>query len=52
MVDDGRGLKQLRNILDKTESADWSLEGISISTDTYGAFLTPMIMAKIPHVWF
>ena len=42
-------LKQLRQLLDKTESAVRSLQGIGISIDTYGTFLTPVIMAKIPQ---
>ena len=48
-VNDGGDLKQLRQLLDKTESAARSLQGIGISTDTYGTFLTPVIMAKIPQ---
>ena len=48
-VNDGGDLKQLRQLLDKTESAVRSLQGIGISTDTYGTFLTPVIMAKIPQ---
>ena len=42
-------LKQLRQLLDKTKSAVRSLQGIGISIDTYGTFLTPVIMAKIPQ---
>ena len=34
-------LKQLRQLLDKTESAVRSLQGIGISIDTYGTFLIP-----------
>ena len=46
-VSDNGDLKQLRQLLDKTESAVRSLQGIGISIDTYGTFLTPVIMAKI-----
>ena len=48
-VSDTGDLKQLRQLLDKTESAVRSLQGIGISIDTYGTFLTPVIMAKIPQ---
>ena len=42
-------LKQLRQLLDKTEAAIRSLQGIGVSSETYGTFLTPVIMAKIPQ---
>ena len=42
-------LKQLRQLLDKTEAAIRSLRGIGVSSETYGTFLTPVIMAKIPQ---
>ena len=42
-------LKQLRQLLDKTEAAIGSLQGIGVSSETYGTFLTPVIMAKIPQ---
>ena len=42
-------LNQLRQLLDKTESAFRSLQGIGISIDTYGTFPTPVIMAKMPQ---
>ena len=48
-ITDSSDLKQLRQLLDKTESAVRSLQGIDISIDTYGTFLTPVIMAKIPQ---
>ena len=48
-VSDSGDLKQLRQLLDKTESAVRSLQGIGISIDTYGTFLTPVITAKIPQ---
>ena len=44
-----RDLKQLRQLLDKTEAATRSLQGIRVSSETYGTFLTPVIMAKIPQ---
>ena len=37
-------LKQLRQLLDIR-----SLQGIGVSSETYGTFLTPVIMAKIPQ---
>ncbi|XP_068670895.1 uncharacterized protein [Montipora foliosa] len=48
-VSDGSDLKQLRQLLDRTKAAVRSLKGIGISTETYGTFLTPVIMGKIPH---
>ena len=48
-VNDSGDHKQLQQLLDKTESAVRSLQGIGISIDTYGTFLTPVIMAKIPQ---
>ena len=42
-------LKQLRQLLDKTEAAIRSLQGIGVSSETYGTFLTPVIIAKIPQ---
>ena len=48
-VDDTSDLKQLRQLLDKTEAAIRSLQGQGISIDTHGTFLTPVIMAKIPQ---
>ena len=42
-------LKQIRQLLDKTEAAIRSLQGIGESSETYGTFLTPVIMAKIPQ---
>lgn len=48
-VSDGSYLKQLRQLLDRTEAAVRSLKGIGISTETYGTFVTPVIMGKIPQ---
>ena len=48
-VNDGNDLKQLRQLLDRTEAAVRSLQGIGISTETYGTSLTPVIMGKIPQ---
>ncbi|XP_068697319.1 uncharacterized protein [Montipora foliosa] len=48
-VSDRSDLKQLRQLLDRTEAAVRSLKGIGISTETYGTFLTPVIMGKIPQ---
>ena len=48
-VSDESDLKQLRQLLDRTEAAVRSLKGIGISTETYGTFLTPVIMGKIPQ---
>ena len=42
-------LKQLRQLLDKTEGAIRSLQGIGVSSETYGTFLTPVLMAKMPQ---
>ncbi|XP_068717114.1 uncharacterized protein [Montipora capricornis] len=48
-VSDGSDLKQLRQPLYRTEAAVRSLKGIGISTETYGTFLTPVIIGKIPQ---
>jgi len=48
-VNDGNDLKQLRQLLDRTEAAVTSLQGIGVPTETYGTFLTPVIMGKIPQ---
>ena len=48
-VNDGNDLKQLRQLLDRTEAAVRSLQGIGVPTETYGTFLTPVIMGKIPQ---
>ena len=40
-------LKQLRQLLDKTEAATQSLQRIGESSETYGTFLTPVIMARV-----
>lgn len=48
VVNDDNDLKKLRQLYDKTEATVRSLNGIGISPDTYGTFLTPAIMAKIP----
>ncbi|XP_028417499.1 uncharacterized protein LOC114541902 [Dendronephthya gigantea] len=41
--------KKLRAIHDKTESNVRSLKNIGINSETYGSFLSPVIMAKIPE---
>ena len=41
--------KKLRAIYDKTEAHVRSLKNIGIATETYGSFLSPVIMAKIPE---
>ena len=48
-LNNSRDLKQLRQLLDKTEAATRSLQGISVSSETYGTFLTPVVMAIIPQ---
>ena len=48
-LNNSRDLKQLRQLLDKTEAATRSLQGIGVSSETYGTFLTPVIMTKIPQ---
>ena len=48
VVNDDDDLKKLRQLYDKTESTVRSLNGIGISQDTYGTFLAPTIMAKLP----
>ena len=41
-------LQKLRFIYDKTEGIVRSLQGIGITSETYGTFLTPVIMGKLP----
>ena len=41
-------LQKLRFIYDKTEGTVRSLQGIGITSETYGTFLTPVIMGKLP----
>ena len=48
-LNNSNDLKQLRQLLDKTEAATRSLQGIGVSSETYETFLTPVIMAKIPQ---
>ena len=48
-LNNSRDLKQLRQLLDKTEAATRSLQEIGVSSETFGTFLTPVIMAKIPQ---
>ena len=48
-LNNSNDLKQLRQLLDKTEATTRSLQGIDVSSETYGTFLTPVIMAKIPQ---
>ena len=49
MVSDDNDLKTLRQLYDKTESTIRSLNGNGISEETYGTFLAPTIMAKLPQ---
>ena len=42
-LNDSSDLKQLRPLLDKTEAATRSLQGIGVSSETYGAFLITFI---------
>ena len=48
-LNNSNDLKQLRQLLDKTEATTRSLQGIGVSSETYGTFLTLVIMAKIPQ---
>ena len=41
--------KKLRDIYDKLESHVRSLHNIGINSETYGSFLSPVIMSKIPE---
>ena len=47
-VSSSEGLQKLRFIYDKTEGFVRSLQGIGINSETYGTFLTPVIMGKLP----
>ena len=42
-------IQQIRNIYDKLESHVRSLDAIGMSSETYGSFLTPVIMTKLPQ---
>ena len=42
-------VKKLRNIYDKLESYVRSLQNVGVSPDTYGSFLAPVVMSKIPQ---
>ncbi|CAB3991676.1 TNF receptor-associated factor 3 [Paramuricea clavata] len=42
-------VKKLRNIYDKLESHVRSLRNVGVSPDTYGSFLAPVVMLKIPE---
>ena len=48
MVSDDDDLKRLCQLYNKTESTIRSLNGIGIAQETYGAFLAPTRMAKLP----
>ena len=41
--------KKLRDIYDKLESHVRSLQNIGIGAETYGSFLSPVVMSKIPE---
>ena len=47
-VNSSEDLQKLRFIYDKTEGIVRSLQGIDIASETYGTFLTPVIMGKLP----
>eukprot|EP00795_Rhopilema_esculentum_P005780 gene5780-11064_t len=40
-------VQQLRTLYDKTEGVIRSLRGIGINSDSYGTFVTPILMSKI-----
>ena len=42
-------VKKLRNIYDKLESHVRSLQIVGVSPDSYGSFLAPVVMSKIPQ---
>ena len=42
-------VKKLRNIYDKLELHVRSLRNVGVSPDTYGSFLAPVVMSKIPE---
>jgi len=42
-------VKLLRSLYDTVESHVRGLEGMEISPDMYGCFLTPIIMQKLPE---
>ena len=48
-VNTSEELKKLRLVFDKTESVIRSLQGIGITPEMYGTFLTPILMSKIPN---
>ena len=47
-VSSSEDLRKLRFIYDKTEGIVRSLQGIGITSETYGTFLIPVIMEKLP----
>ena len=48
-VNTSEELKKLRLVFDKTESVIRSLQGIGITPEMYGTFLTPILMSKISN---
>eukprot|EP00795_Rhopilema_esculentum_P005668 gene5668-10908_t len=42
-------LKNLRTLYDKTESVVRSLDGLGITEENYGTFLTPVLLGKLPN---
>ena len=42
-------LRKLRNLYDKTEATVRSLKSLGVDTNGYSAFITPVIMSKIPQ---
>ena len=48
-VNTSEELKKLRLVFGKTESVIRSLQGIGITPEMYGPFLTPILMSKIPN---
>ena len=48
-VNTNEELKKSRLVFVKTESVIHSLQGIGITPEIYGTFLTPILMSKIPN---
>ena len=48
-VTDGNNSKSLRQLYDKLNATIRRLRGIDIPPETYGTFLTPIVMGKIPN---
>ena len=47
-VSSDRHLRDLRRLYDKTESHVHSLKSLGIEATSYGALLTPVLLAKLP----